>query len=44
MQNENTKQPEELEEKPDESGNVMIQELLRIYDPNTNKDFVVRKF
>jgi hypothetical protein len=44
MQTENTTQSEEKEEKPDESGNVMIQELLRIYDPNTNKDFVVRKF
>lgn len=44
MQTDENKELSENEEKPDESGNVMIQELLRIYDPNTNKDFVVRKF
>ena len=29
---------------PDDKGNIVVEELLRIFDPITKKDFVVRKF
>jgi len=29
--------------KPEESGNIVVAELLRIYDPTTQQNFVVRK-
>jgi hypothetical protein len=29
---------------PDDKGNIVVEELLRIFDPITKQDYVIRKF